>query len=258
MSAAISPLLLLPRSVLLEARRGGLPWLALASVALALGLAAFVSQVAITESSALQAALLGALLRACAVFLVAAQVTASTLRGIQDRGLELELSLPLSRTTHYVGRLAGFVACGALLAVLFAAPLLAWAPPGAVALWGLSLACETALVAAAALFFAMTLAQFATAIAATVGLYLLARSIGAIQAIASGPLADASLPARIAQYGVDAIALLLPRLEALTRTAWLLYEPPSPGVYAAALGSAALYIVLLVAAGLFDFHRRNL
>jgi ABC-type Na+ efflux pump permease subunit len=257
-SATISPLLLLARSVLLEARRGGLPWLALASVALALGLALFVSQVALTESAALQAALLGALLRACAVFLVAAQVTASTLREIQDRGLELMLSLPFSRTTHYVGRLAGFVACGALLAIAFAAPLLAWVPPGAVALWALSLAVEAALVAAAALFFAMTLAQFAAAIAATVGLYLLARSIGAIQAIASGPLTDASLPARIAQHSVDAVALLLPRLEALTRTAWLLYEPPLPGAYAAALGSALLYTVLLVAAGLFDFHRRNL
>ena len=51
-----------------------------------------------------------AVLRACAVFLVAAQVTAGTLREIQDKGLELMLSLPLSRTTHYLGRLAGFVA----------------------------------------------------------------------------------------------------------------------------------------------------
>ena len=258
MSAAISPVLVLMRSTLLEARRGGLPWLALACLAVALALAAFVSHVALTEGAALQAALLGALLRAGAVFLVAAQVIASTLREMHDRGLELMLSLAHSRTTHYVGRLAGFVVCAALLAVLFAVPLLAWAPPVAVAIWALSLACEAALVAAAALFFAMSLGQFAAAIAPTIGLYLLARSIGAIQAIASGPLADASLAARIAQYSVDGVALLLPPLDALTRTAWLLYEPPAPGVYAAALGSAVLYIVLLAAAGLFDFHRRSL
>ena len=251
------PAATLARSVVLEARRGGLPWLAAAALALGLGLAAFVSQVALTESLALQAALVAAVLRACAVFLVAAQVTASTLREIQDKGLELMLSLPLSRATHYLGRLAGFVACGALLAALFALPLLLWAPPATVALWGLSLACEAALVAAAALFFAMTLAQFVPAIAATAGLYLLGRSIGAIQAIASGPLADASLPARVAQHAVDAVALVLPRLEALTRTAWLLYEPPAAGAYAAALGSAVLYTVLLLAAGLFDFYRRS-
>lgn len=251
------PAATLARSVLLEARRGGLPWLALAAVAVGIGLAAFVSQVALTESLALQVALVAAVLRACAVFLVAAQVTASTLREIDDKGLELMLSLPLSRATHYLGRLAGFVACGAALAALFAAPLLLWAPPAAVALWGVSLACEAALVAAAALFFAMTLSHFVPAIAATAGLYLLARSIGAIQAIAGGPLAEPSLAARIAQHAVDAVALVLPPLDAATRTAWLLYEPPSAGAYAAALGGALLYTLLLVAAGLFDFHRRS-
>jgi len=251
------PTVTLARSVLLEARRGGLPWLAAASVALGLGLAAFVSQVALTESLALQAALMAAVLRACAVFLVAAQVTSSTLREIHDKGLELMLSLPLSRSTHYLGRLAGFIACGAALALVFSVPLLLWARPAAVALWAASLACEAALVAAAALFFAMTLGQFVPAIAATAGLYLLARSIGAIQAIASGPLAEASLAARLAEYAVDGVALLLPRLDALTRTAWLLYEPPAAGTYAAALGSAVLYTVLLAAAGLFDFHRRS-
>lgn len=252
------PAAILARSVLLEARRGGLPWLALASVAAGVGLAVFVSQVALTESLALQTAVVAALLRACAVFLVAAQVTSSTLREIQDKGLELMLSLPLSRSTQYLARLAGFIACGAAIALVFALPLLLWAGPAAVALWGASLACETALVAAAALFFAMSLGQFVPAIAATAGLYLLARSIGAIQAIAGGPLAESSFASRAAQHAVDAVALLLPRLEDLTRTAWLLYETPSAAAYALAIGGALVYTALLAAAGLFDFHRRSL
>jgi hypothetical protein len=246
------------RSVLLEARRGGLPWLAGGALVLGLALAAFVSQVALAESRALQAALAAAWLRACAVFLVAAQVTAATLRERQDKGLELMLSLSLSRSTHYLGRLAGFIACGAVLAAAFGLPLLLWASPAAVALWSASLAFEAALVAAAALFFAMALGQVVPALAATAGLYLLARSIGAMQAIAAGALGESSAAARIAEHAVDALALVLPRLDALTRTAWLLYEPPPAGVYAAALGSALLYTVLLAAAGLFDFHRRNL
>jgi hypothetical protein len=248
----------LVRSVVLEARRGGLPWLALAAVAIGIGLAAFVSQVALTESRALQAALVAAVWRGCAVFLVAMHVTASTLREIQDKGLELMLSLPLSRTTQYLARLAGFAACAAALAILFAAPLLAWAPPGAVALWGVSLACEAALVAAAALFFAMTLQQFVPAITATAGLYLLGRSIGVIQAMAAAHPAEPSAASRLAQYAVDAIALVLPRLDAVTRTAWLLYEPPAAGAYAAAIATLVLYTLLLAAGGLFDFHRRNL
>jgi hypothetical protein len=252
------PVVVLVRSVVLEARRGGLPWLALAAVAVGLGLAAFVSQVALTESRALQAALLAAVWRGCAVFLVATQVTASTLREIQDKGLELMMSLPLSRATQYLARLAGFAACGAVLAMVFALPLLAWAPPGAVLLWGVSLACEAGLVAAAALFFAMTLQQFVPALTATAGLYLLARSIGAIQAMAAAHLGDPSPASRLAEYAVDAIALILPRLEAATSTAWLLYEPPSATAYAAAIASLLLYALVLAAGGLFDFHRRNL
>src|SRR5687768_6504924 len=251
------PAAILARLCLVEARRGGLPWLALASLLAAVSLAAFLSEVAITESRSLQLSVLAAVLRASAVFFVAAQVAASTLRELNDKGMELALSLPLGRSTHYLGRLAGHLATAVLLAALFSAALLPWAAPGAVALWGVSLACETALVAAAALFFAMTLAQLVPAIAATAGLYLLARSIAAIQAVAAGPLAPDSLVSRLAGLAVDGIALLLPRLDVVTRTEWLLYAPPAAGAYALALSGLALYGALLVAAGLFDFHRRN-
>jgi ABC-type transport system involved in multi-copper enzyme maturation permease subunit len=251
------PTVTLARSVLLEARRGGLPWLAAASVALGLGLAAFVSQVALTESLALQAALMAAVLRACAVFLIAAQVTSSTLREIHDKGLELMLSLPLPRSKQYLGRLAGFAACGAALAVVFAAPLLLWATPAPVALWALSLALECALVAAATLFFAVALGQLVAALAAAAGFYLLARSIASIQAIAASPLAEDSAAREIARWGVEGVALLLPRLDAVTRTDWLLYGTPEPRAYLQALAGLLIYGALLAAAGLFDFQRES-
>jgi hypothetical protein len=251
------PAATLARLVLLEARRGGLPWLALTAVALSVCLAAFLSQVALTESLALQAAIVAGVLRASAVFLVAAHVAGSVLREINDKGLELMLSLPLTRSAHYLGRLAGFAAVGAVLAVLFALPLLLWAPPVAVGAWALSLALEAALVAAAALFFSMSLAQPVPAIAATAGFYLLGRAMGTVQAIAAGPLAEDTAVQTIARWSLDAVALLFPRLDAVTRTEWLLYGLPSPAAYAAALGGLALYAVLLSAAGLFDFHRRS-
>jgi hypothetical protein len=251
------PAAILARLVLLEARRSGLPWLAAAGLIGAAALAVFLSQVALTEARALQLAVLAALLRAGAVFLVAAQVAASTLREINDKGLELALSYPLARSAQYLGRLAGFVAVGALLAATFALPLLALAPPAAVAQWALSLACETALVAAAALFFSMTLAHVVPAIAATAGLYLLARAMAAIQAIAAGPLVEPSIASRLAHAAVEGVALLLPRLDLATRTEWLVYGAIDPGALARVLAGLLLYALVLVAAGLFDFHRRN-
>lgn len=252
------PTATLARFVLLEARRGGLPWLAAASIAVGFALAAFLSQVALTESLALQAAIVAALLRACAVFLIAAQVAASTLREINDKALELMLALPLSRSTQYLGRLAGFAACAIAVAALFAAPLLLWASPGVVALWALSLALECTLVAAATLFFAMTLAQLVPALAATAGLYLLGRSIEAVLTIAAGPLAVPSAAHQAARWALEAVALLLPRLDAVTRTEWLLYGAPPAAALFWALGGLLVYTALVVAAGLFDFHRRNL
>ena len=109
--------------MLLEARRGGLVWLAAAALLAGIALSAFLAQLAITESRLLQAAVVAALLRVCAVFLLATQVVASVRREIDDRRLELMLSLPLSRAAQYVGRLVGFISLGAILAIAFAVPL---------------------------------------------------------------------------------------------------------------------------------------
>lgn len=243
---------------LVEALRSGLPWLAAACVVAVLGLSGFLSQVAITEATALQASTAGALLRACAVFLITAHVVASVAREANDKGLELALALPISRHAYYLGKLLGFACAGALLATLFALPLFAWAKPADLAAWWVSLAAETALAAAAALFFASALTQTVAAIAAAASLYVLGRAIAAIQAIAGSPLAGDALPAQVARWIVDALSLLLPRLDAVTRGDWLLYGAPAAGEFAQALSGLALYFVLLAAAGLFDFSRRNL
>lgn len=250
------PAAILARLVLLQARRGALPWLAATGIAVALVGAAFLSAVALTEGRELRLAVVAAFLRACAVFLVAVQVASSVQREIDDKGLEQMLSLPHSRTIHYLGRLLGFAACGAALAVLFALPLAAWSPPGALLLWTLSLAAECALVAAAALFFSMSLGQLIGSISATLSLYLLGRAMPAIQAIAAGPLAEDSAAGSLARHLVDALAFLLPRLDSVTRTEWLLYGSPAAGDYAWVLSGLAVYAALLSAAGLFDFYRR--
>ncbi len=253
-----SPARTVARYAVVEAMRSGLPWLAAACVLAVLCLAGFLSQVAITEAAALQASVSAALLRACAVFLIAAHVVASAARETNDKGLELALALPISRPAYYLGKLLGFACVGALLASLFALPLLFWAKPLDLGAWWFSLAIELALIAAAALFFASALTQTVAAIAATAGLYLLGRSIAAIQAIAGGPLAGDSLPEQAIRWTVDALALLLPRLDAVTRGDWLLYGAPPAGELALVLAGLGLYLVLLSAAGLFDFSRRNL
>jgi ABC-type transport system involved in multi-copper enzyme maturation permease subunit len=243
---------------LVEAMRSGLPWLASACVVAVLALSGFLAQVAITEGSALLVSVSGALLRAVAVFLIAAHVVASVARETNDKGLELVLALPISRSTHYLGKLFGFACAGALLATLFALPLLAWAKAADLAAWWVSLVVETSLVSSAALFFASVLSQTAAAIAATAGLYLLGRAISAIQAIAGNPLAGDAFLAQAARWSVDTLAVLLPRMDSATSGDWLLYGAPPAPELSRMLLELGLYVVLLAAAGLFDFNRRNL
>ncbi len=246
------------RLILLEARRGGLPWLVLGALLAALALGAFMSQVALTETREMQLAIVAPVLRACAVFLVVLHVASSTLREMNDKALELSLALPLARSTQYLGRLAGHAGAAVLVAVALALPLLAWAQPVALAAWAASLALEAALLAAVALFFAMSLGQLVPAIASSVGLYLLARILAAIQSIAGGTPGETSLASNAARLALDALALLLPRLDAATRTDWLLYGPPSSAAFAAVAASLGVYALLVTAAGLFDFYRKQL
>jgi ABC-type Na+ efflux pump permease subunit len=254
----ISPIATVSRYVLIEARRSALPWLAAAGILTVLALAGFLSQVAITEASSLQASVSAALLRACAIFLLATHVVSSVVREANDKGLELALALPISRPAWYLGKLLGFACAGTLIAALFALPLLAWAKPADVGAWWLALAVEATLIAAAALFFASALGQTVSAITATAGLYLLARSVNAIQAIAGSPLAGDSASAQAARWVVDAFALLLPHLDTVARGDWLLYGAPPAAEFTSALAGLGIYVALLAAAGLFDFSRRNL
>jgi ABC-type transport system involved in multi-copper enzyme maturation permease subunit len=244
------------RFVVLEALRGGLPWLALACVAASAGLAAFLAHVALTETRELQATVCAAVLRGCAAFLIATHVVASMAREASDRGLELALTLPISRSTYYAGKLAGFACCGTMLATAFALPLLAWSAPASVLQWWMSLTMETVLVAATSLFFATTLPGIVPAIAATAGLYLLGRSLSTIRAIVAGPLADG--PESPLRGAVETFALLFPRLDWGPRTEWLVYGSPGANEFLATWAGYAIYLALLAAAGLFDFNRRDL
>jgi hypothetical protein len=80
----------------------------------------------------------------------------------------------------------------------------------------------------------------------------------AIQLIATGPLTEPTLSGQAARWSLEAIALLLPPVDAATRTEWLVYGLPGGPAYASAIGGLALYALLVLAAGLFDFHRRSL
>lgn len=246
----------LARTTLLEAARNRLLGLAVVVVVIAFGLAQFLNQVAIAETREIQTALLAAPLRIAAVFIVAVFVITSMVRESSDKVTELLLSLPAPRSAYFLGKLAGYTAVAGILALLCALPLAVLAEPSGLALWTTSLVCELLIVTAMSLFCVLTMAQVVPALAAVAGFYLLSRSIAALQVIAAAPLHEQTFSDKAMRAIVDAISLLLPALDVMTQTSWLL-GATTTGAAMAVFGQTAIYVTLICTAALFDLYRKN-
>lgn len=240
-----------------EAMRSRLLWLLLVILLLGIGLVQFLGALAITDTRAIQAGLLGSLLRLCAVFVVALFVVTSMVREMNDKLTELFLATDVPRAVYLFGRLAGYALFALLAAALFCLPLLFLAPIGQVVIWGLSLLGELLLVAAASMLCALSFRQVTVGLTAVAGFYLLSRSMGAIQLLAQGGVLDAGDPlARAASVMVNAIAYLVPDLYRFTSSDWLVYPDGGWAVLAPVLLQTVVYGSLLCAAALFDLYRK--
>ena len=250
--------LTIARYTLLEALRNRLLWLLLVMAFGAVGISGFLNELALTESRQLQAALLGAVLRLAAVFLIATFVVTSMAREANDKGLELLMALPLPRAVYLLGKLAGFAALAVLPAALFGALALFFAPPAQAALWAVSLLCECWIVAAFSLLCMLTLNQVLPALAAALAFYVLARAIGTLQLLGHGAGAAQSAGQQALGTAVDAVALLLPHLDRFTRGDWLVYHDGGAADLLAIAAQTVIYVALMAAAGLFDLYRRQI
>jgi hypothetical protein len=242
----------------LEARRGRLLWLLAATVLAAFLLSEIAAAAAVTESNAIRLAFLAAILRIAAVFLVASFIAGSIAREQSDKGSEMVLSLPMPRYAYYLGKLAGFAAVAVVVVALYTALIALHSPPLQASLWAVSLLCELLIIVALTLLCTFTFAQVPVILSAVAAFYLLSRTMEAIRLMSRGPLVDATEPSsRLIAGVVDAIAYVLPNLNRFTPTDWLVYQTGTVGDLAGIAVQTAIYIALLLAAGLFDLYRRN-
>jgi ABC-type transport system involved in multi-copper enzyme maturation permease subunit len=245
-------------ATLLEAARSRMLWLVAVLLALSLGAAVFLGQVAIIEAAEIQVTVIAALLRGAGAFLTAAFVVMSMVRESNDKVLELMLAQPWPRAAYLIGKFVGFTTAAVLLAIVLCVPVALLAPTLGTLAWGLSLACELVIVTAMSLFCVITLTHVVPALAAVLGFYVLARSIAALQIIATAAEASVAWTDRAASWIMQAIALILPRLDEMTQASWLVAAPPTTGAITNVLIQTVVYTILLVAAAQFDLHRQNL
>ena len=234
--------------------------LALLSVLLLGGfvLTEFVGAVALTEHRAVQAAILGSILRLGSVLIVALFVVATLLREQQDRTLELVLSLSAPRGHYVIGKLGAYLVLALVLAAACGLLALVYAEPLAALRWSLSLACELSLVAGLGLLLAFTFRQPVAALAALVAIYALARAMGALLLIvAETPFSTNGAFHVFAEGFLGLLAWLLPSLYRFTDAGWLAHGTGSWADLGLVVGQTIIYLPLLAAAAAFDLYRRE-
>lgn len=242
----------------LEAIRTRYLWSLIGILLVLLTASFFIRSIAITESARMQLGVFAALARGASVLLIALHVAGTSVRQFHDKETDLLFALDLTRTQYLVGRFLGYAAVSLLSAVLVGAVVAGLGAPAHLLAWCLSLALELMLISALTLFFIVTFVQIVPAVLFVCAFYLLARSLSALQLISHSPVFSGGDGfTGLGQQAVDGVAWVLPRLDQFTATVWLL-EANAPVALGSVALQATLYIGLLLAAALFDLHRREL
>lgn len=247
------------RYTVLEAVRTRLP-LAIGIAMLGLvGMSVFVRELALIQDARIQTIAYAAVARVSALFIIALHVGGTLSREFEDKGLDAVLALDIPRWQYIAGKYAGYAALGIGIAAVTALPVFFLSDVGAALAWLISLALESCIIVAIAMFCVVTFSHLPSAMAFVAGFYLLCRSIAGLRMLAEHPTAGADTLAHQLMGGVlTVVSTLVPALDAWTRTTWLVDAPPSWTELSYIAGETGLYVVLLVTATLIDFHRKSL
>lgn len=180
-------------------------------------------------------------------------------RAFDSKDIDFLLSRPLSRTGFILSHALAFSMLAAGLGLTTGLVLLAINPAAAGAgsfLWIASFVAELVIVVNAALFFAMVISSASGGVLAVFGLYVLARLMGQLLGIAA---TEGDMRGwEILRAAMDAISMVVPRLDLMAQTSWLVYPDTATGIgYGFILAQAAVYVALLVCAAVIDLRRRQ-
>ena len=234
------------------------------SMMAALGFAAlacsFLGDKTVVEEREASAAFIGFTSRLIVIAGLVLFVAVHVRRTFENREILLLLSRPMSRLGLVIAYWASFSAIAVL--IVLPATTAVWfvgqPAPAGLALWATSLALESMLMVAFALFFSLTVGSVVAAAAGTLGFYLLARGIGVFAAIATGEFRSASTGFdQAVDQAIGYIAWLVPRLDLFGQSSWLVQAAPGAAMIALIVAQAFVYTGLIVAAAAFDFERKR-
>jgi ABC-type transport system involved in multi-copper enzyme maturation permease subunit len=177
----------------------------------------------------------------------------------ESKEIEVMLTRPISRVRLLIGLWLGFACVAALLTVILSAILFAFNLGGNIALliWSGSLLLEGLVVVAIALFSSISNKGFVTSVLTCFSFYVLGRLMAFFVATANARITMDLWVHRAMRYTIDAISVVMPRLDMFADTDWLVYGMINWQNVAFFTAQAAIFIPFMLAIALFDFKRKQ-
>lgn len=176
------------------------------------------------------------------------------------REIDVLLSRPISRTTLVISYWVGFAAVAACLVLptIVLVGLIGTLNKTGFWLWSVSLLLESWLVVSVALFASLTIKSGVGTVLASLAIYTLSRMMGFFLATtnAGNSFKEHSINVG-AQWMMDAISLVVPRLDFFAKSNWLIYGARSYEDATVVLLQSVVFIPLLVVACVIDFKRKQ-
>ncbi len=229
------------------------------AMVVAVSLSLFMGSAAVSEKGNFAIVFAGAGLRLAGVFGLVLFVVFFIRRSFEARDVEFLLSRPITRIQFIISYAVGFSIMALILGL--AQGLCIYAPSPQTfnqghLLWALTLALENVIMVNVALFFAMILPGAATAAMAAAGFYVLTRMMGQILGIVDAHIATGSMMQGLEQV-MQIISMVLPRLDLMAQTSWLIYGPETGQDFGLIIVQGAAFTVMIVMAALLDLARRQ-
>jgi len=225
---------------------------------MAVSLSIFMGAAAITEQDEFVAVFSAGSIRMLNAFGLVLFIVFFIRRSFETRDIEFMLSRPIGRIQLVLSYSAGFSIIAAFLGLVSGACVIALSPhlfSSGHLLWTLSLIVENILMVNVALFFSMILTSAASCAFAALGFYVLSRMMSQILGIIDSGKELVNIQAL--EIVMQVISALMPRLDLMAQTSWLIYGPDEKIGYSFILLQGLIYAALILLAALIDMRRRQ-
>ncbi|MBP7721739.1 MAG: hypothetical protein KA155_04290 [Alphaproteobacteria bacterium] len=243
--------------VLTAALRDRLVMAMIITLVVGTSLAVFLGSAAIAEKQQFALVFAGAGLRLAGVLGLVLFTVFFIRRSFDARDVDFILSRPVSRVEFLLSYAAGLslLALGMAAAQTLCLYIIGGNLFGPSHIsWAVSIAFENIIMVNAALFFSMILSSAATAATATAGFYILARLMGQLLGIIDST-GKGTFIYNLMEYILQAISAVMPRLDLMAQTSWLIYGEAVE--ISSILLQGAIFTILIITAALIDLVRRQ-